>query len=283
MPLPPIALALILALAAPVLADGTEEARVALVSIEDLGRVLQFDSMFEVLRDEGIARANDLADQMLPQGRGPGWDRALARIYDGPRLRAAFNRALRVELAKDPQAAAEIRAFFASELGQRVLTLEIGARRAFLDVAQEEAARVAADTPETARDPKWRQIQRLIEAGDLVEMNVAGGLSGSLAFMQGLQEVGADGPGLPIEKLATDVWGQEAGLRADTGSWLKAYFGLAYSPLNEAELETYVSFLESPAGRRYSAALFVALDTVFRPLSRDLGRAVAEAAQSHEI
>ena len=283
MPLPRLALVIMLALAAPACAETSAEGSTPRLSIADLGQVLQFDSMFEVLKDEGIARANEIADQMLPQGRGPGWDRAVADIYDLRLLRAEFNHALRAELSKDPQAAAEIRAFFASDLGQRVLTLEIAARRAFLDVAQEEAARVAADTPETARDPKWRQIQRLIEAGDLVEMNVAGGLSGSLAFMRGLQETGANGLALPINKLSTDVWGQEAQLRADTSAWLKAYFGLAYSPLTETELETYVTFLESPAGQRYSAALFLALDSSFRRISRALGRAVVEAAQANDI
>ncbi len=283
MPLPQLALALILALAAPTFAETAGEGETPRLSIAELGQVLQFDSMFEVLKDEGIARANELADQMLPQGRGPGWDHAVAAIYDLRLIRAEFNHILRSELSKDPQAAAEIQAFFASDLGQHVLTLEIAARRAFLDVAQEEAARVAADTPETARDPKWRKIQRLIDAGDLVEMNVAGGLSGSLAFMQELQDTGAYGLALPVDKLSTDVWGQEAKLRADTSAWLKAYFGLAYAPLTETELETYVTFMESPAGQRYSSALFLALDTSFRRISRDLGRAIAEASQSNDI
>ena len=286
--LPRLALLALLALAPPViappaLAQSAEDGAAPALSIAELGQVLQFDSLFDVLRSEGLARADELADQMLPGGAGPGWDRAVDKIYDLRRLRAAFNMALRVELAKDPQAAAEIRAFFATDLGQRVIGLELEARRAFLDIAVEEAARVAADTPETSRDPKWRQIQRLIEAGDLVEMNVAGGLSGSLAFLRGVQEAGMRGMDLSSDTLSTDVWGQEAQLRADTVSWLKAYFGLAYSPLTETELETYVTFMESPAGRRYSLALFLALDASFRRISHDLGAAIGEATQARDI
>ena len=288
MPLPRLALLAVVALGSPVLAppiwaQTVEGDALPVLSIAELGEVLQFDSLFDVLRDEGLAHADDLADRMLPGGAGLGWDRAVDQIYDLRRVRAAFNMALRAELAKTPQHAAEIRAFFGSDLGQRVIGLEIEARRAFLDITVEEAARVAADTPETARDPKWRQIQRLIEAGDLVEMNVAGGLSGSLAFMQGLQDSGAYGFTLPMDKLTTDVWGQEAQLRADTSSWLKAYFGLAYAPLTETELETYVAFMESPAGRHYSAALFLALDASFRRISHDLGAAVGEAMQARDI
>lgn len=265
------------------LAQSVDDTDVPVLSIADLGQVLQFDSLFEVLRDEGIAGAEEMADQMLPGGAGLGWDRAVAKIYDLRLLRARFNMALRAELTKSPQDAADIRAFFATDLGQRVIGLEIAARRAFLEIATEEAARVAADTPENARDPKWRQIQRLIAAGDLVEMNVAGGLSGSLAFSQGMQEAGVRGMALSSDRLSTDVWGQEAQLRADTGSWLKAYFGLAYAPLTEAELETYVTFMESPAGRRYSAALFLALDASFRRISHDLGAAIGDAMQAREI
>lgn len=253
------------------------------LSIADLGRVLQFDALFDVLRDEGLAQAEELADSMLPQGRRTGWSAAVDEVYDLRRIRAQFNHALRVQLADEPETVAEVTRFFGSDLGQRVLTLEIAARRAFLDIAQEEAARVAADTPATARDPKWKLIERLIEAGDLVEMNVAGGLSGSLAFSQGLQASGVTGMAMPFDQLAAETWGQEAQLRADTGSWLKAYFGLAYAPLTEDELETYVTFLESPAGRRYSSALFVALEGVFRQISQDLGRAVGEAALRQEI
>lgn len=272
-----------LALSAPIGAETVADKAAPSMSIAEFGQVMQFDTLFEVLRDEGLAQADELADQMLPRGKGPGWDRAVADVYDLPLVRARFNHALRVELAKNPEAFVQIGDFFGSDLGQRVLTLEIAARRAFLDVAQEEAARVAADTPETARDPKWRLIQRMIDAGDLVEMNVAGGLSGSLAFMQGLQEAGGMGPVLPVDQLSSEVWGQEAQLRADLSAWLKAYFGLAYAPLTEAELEAYVAFLESPAGRHYSAALFLAFDASFRRVSHDLGRAVAKAAQARDI
>ncbi len=288
MPLPRLALLALVVFGSPVfappsVAQTVEGDTLPVLSIAELGEVLQFDSLFDVLREEGLAQAGDLADQMLPGGAGLGWDRVVDQIYDLRRVRATFNMALRTELAKTPQHAAEIRTFFASDLGRRVIGLEIEARRAFLDIATEEAARVASDTPETARDPKWRQIQRLIEAGDLVEMNVAGGLSGSLAFMQGLQDSGAYGFTLPMDKLTTDVWGQEAQLRADTSSWLKAYFGLAYAPLTETELETYVAFMESPAGQHYSAALFLALDSSFRRISHDLGAAVGDAMQARDI
>lgn len=278
-----LALVTLMALSSPVLAESQGGQPAAVLSVAELGRILQFDEAFEVLREEGLQQAADLAETMLPRARGPTWDSALAKVYDMRRIRAAFNRALRVQLAQKPDLIADIQDFFASDLGQRVLTLEIEARRAFLDVAQEEAARVAADTPETARDPKWRLIADLIEANDLIEMNVAGGLSGSLAFTLGLQDSGATGEVRPVDDLVAEVWGQEAQLRADMESWLKAYFGLAYSPLTEGELATYLAFLQSPAGQHYSLSLFVAFDVTFRQISQDLGRAVGQVMQARDI
>lgn len=267
----------------PATAEMAAEAQAPRISIAEFGTVLQFDILFDVLREEGIAQAAELATNVLPNGAGQGWDQTVERIYDMGRIRARFNHALRARLGADPALSAEAMTFFASGLGQRVTLLEIEARRAFLDIAQEEAARVAADSPETARDPKWRLIQRLIVAGDLLEANVAAGLSGSLGFMLGLQEAGVSDRMLPVEDLAADAWGQEEMIRSEVGIWLKAYLGLAYSPLSEDELEAYVVFLESPAGRHYSGAIEFAFAEAFRPVSRALGRAAGTALQSQDI
>jgi hypothetical protein len=220
---------------------------------------------------------------MFPSGGGPGWDAAIAKIYDIPQLRARFNQALRAGLASDPDSVAAITAFFASDLGSRILTLEIEARRAFLDDAAEDAARVAADRQRAGREPRARQIERFIEAADLLEMNVAGALSGNLMFMNGMNETGINGVMLPEEEVMAQVWGQEEQIRSDTESWLYAYLGLAYAPLTEAELDAYIAFWETPAGKRLNAVLFAAFDKVFSGVSQELGRAAGQAMLGQDI
>jgi hypothetical protein len=252
-------------------------------SFGDLSAAMQFDALFDILRADGIAHGQTREADMFPAGGGAAWTTAVSEIYDTVRLRAGFDAALEKALADDPALLAEIVTFFQSELGRKVVGLEIDARRAFLDKATEEAARVAADRRAAARDPKLALIRRFIEAGDLLEMNVAGGLSGNLAFMQGMRASGAYGPGFPDDQILSDVWAQEAQIRDDTASWLNAYLGLAYDPLSEDELEGYVAFSESPAGKRLNAALFTAFDAIFRQVSYDLGRAAGEAAQGSDI
>jgi hypothetical protein len=60
-------------------------------------------------------------------------------------------------------------------------------------------------------------------------MNVAGALSGNLAFMTGMNETGIYGVMLPQDEMMAQVWGQEDQIRSDTESWLHAYLGLAYA------------------------------------------------------
>lgn len=282
MSLPRLALAIFLAFAPPALSETAAEAPVAPATVEHLTDVMQLDALFQVLRDEGLAYGDALEADMFPSGGGGEWDSAVSRIYDATRLQDDFVTALDRALAPDPAAVAEITDFFASDLGQRILGLEVEARRAFLDTAAEEAAQVAADDAAAAKDPKVAQLRRMIEAADLVEMNVAGSLSGSLAFMTGMAASGGYGD-LPQDQLMSDVWGQEDQVRADTSTWLDSYLGLAYHPLTESELETYIKFWESPAGQTLNGALFAAFDAVFRQVSLDLGKAAGRAMQGSDI
>ncbi|RYI14972.1 MAG: DUF2059 domain-containing protein [Acetobacteraceae bacterium] len=276
------ALVVALALGSPLHAETAVEAPAASASVQALADVLQLDALFQVLRDEGLAHGESLAEDMFPSGGGADWDASVSRIYDVAQLRGEFAKALGQALAADPAAVAEVTRFFASDLGQRILTLEIEARRTFLDQAAEEAAQVAADDAAAAKDPKVAQLRRMIEAADLVEMNVAGSLSGNLAFMTGMASSGAYGV-LPPDQLLSDVWGQEDQLRADTSTWLYSYLGLAYDPLTDAELDAYIAFWESPAGQHFNGALFAAFDSTFRQVSLELGKAAGLAMQGNDI
>lgn len=277
-----LALAALLAFAPPVLAETPVEDPVAEVSVDRLAEVMRLGDLFQVLREEGIAHGSELQADMFPSGGGAEWEAEVSAIYDADRLNTAFTEALETALSTRPEAVEEVVGFFASDLGQKIVGLEIEARRAFIDTATEEAARVAAEDAAAARDPKVALIRQMIEAGDLLEMNVAGALSGSLAFMSGMSESGAYGS-IPQDQLLSDVWGQEEQVRADTSTWLYAYLGLAYHPLTEAELQSYVAFWESPAGQTLNSALFSAFDTVFRDVSLELGRAAGRAMQGRDI
>lgn len=278
-----LVLVALLGLAPPLAAETASDQPLGATTVDQVGQVMQLDALFAVLREEGLAYGDSLQADMFPSGGGAEWRQAVSKIYDPAQLRGRFDAAMQTALGDDPAALSEITAFFGSDLGRRIVGLEIEARRAFLETAAEEAARVAADDAAAARDPKVALIRRMIEAADLLEMNVAGSMTGNLAFMTGMAGTGAYGRSMPPDQILSDVWAQEDQVRADTSTWLYAYLGLAYAPLSEAELETYVAFWESPAGKRLNAALFTAFDEVFRPVSLDLGRAAGRAMQGSDI
>ncbi|MFN4202573.1 MAG: DUF2059 domain-containing protein, partial [Tabrizicola sp.] len=275
--LPRLALVALLAAAAPLGAQNASTAQGTEQSVTELVEVMRLDELFEVLREEGLEYGRRLEADMFPSRGGADWAGTVSRIYDPDRLRPEFEAALAREIGNDPAVLDGIVAFYGSELGQRILGLEIEARRAFLDTAAEEAARIAADEAAASRNPKVALIRRMIEVADLLEANVAGAMSGNLAFMTGMAETGVYGRTMPEDEILADIWSREAQTRSETSTWLDAYLGLAYAPLSEDELAAYVAFWESPAGQRLNAALFVAFDRVFRPVSHDLGRAAGRA------
>ena len=281
----PLVLASLLALspAIPAFAEALASPAAGGTEIVSLSETMKIGPLLEVLRLEGQAYGTTLHVSMFPDDRGTGWARSVDAIYDVARLRRTFDTAISAELSADPAAVAEIVAFFGSERGQRIVTLELEARRTLLDIAAKEAAQVAADKMTAAHDPRIALITRLIEAGDLIEMNVAGALSGNLAFMRGMQQEGIYGDQMTEGQMLSDVWGQEEQIRADTLAWLYPYLALAYQPLQDADLQAYLAFSDTPAGKKLNAALFTAFDKVFQQVSYDLGRAAGRRILGHDI
>lgn len=258
-------------------------AEVAPDRLAALSQTLLMEDVFAVMAEEGKSYGSSIEGQMFPGRGGATWAARVDAIYDPAALMPVFTKAFEAALAQNPETVAAAEAFFGTPRGQEILKLEVEARRAMLDIAVEEAAQVEAERMKVERDPKLRLVRELIEAGDLIEMNVAGAMSANLAFFQGMAAVGA--PGMPAdrESIMSEVWGQEAGIRAETANWLVPFLALAYQPLAEADLKDYVAFSASPEGKRLNAALFAGFDAVSRQVSFDLGRAAAEAMTGNDI
>jgi alkylhydroperoxidase/carboxymuconolactone decarboxylase family protein YurZ len=243
---------------------------------------MQIGPMLEVMQEEGIAYGEDLAVDLLGGGSDR-WSAIVARVYDKTAMEAAFTEHFATELATIPDDLGAIEAFFASEDGQKIVTLEIEARRAMLDDSVEDAAKVLMQDMVTENDPRFQMLQDFVAAGDLEEQNVVGAMNANFAFMQGMAAAGGPAAQMTEEDMLADVWGREAEVRASTREWLYSYFALAYQPLDDAELAAYTQFWKSPEGGRASAALFAAFDAVFTDISRDLGQAAAVQMQGDDI
>lgn len=273
--------------AGPALAEapppGPEMAADISPQVQALSAALRMGEVMVALRDEGIANGADLAADLPRGGADPMWTQALSRIYDPAHMEAVFNQAFARNLGQEVETIAAATEFFASATGQRALSLELAARKALLDEAVEAAAEAAyADL--ARNDPaRQAQIDRFVEVNDLVESNVMGALNANLAFLRGLADAGGAQFALPEAEMLAQVWSAEPEVRAEMQAWVYPFLTLAYEPLSDAELQSYIDFSESPAGQRVNRAMFQAYDAVFDQISRDLGRAFGIAMQGNDI
>ncbi len=278
--------ALLCAAAMPAVAQTTDaqvQADDLSAEIAALGQTLQIGPLMDVMREEGLAQGEKLADDMLPDTGDSRWSAIVDGIYDRDAMKAVFDARLAAELAGDPETVAAAAEFFGSERGQQIVTLEIEARRAMLDDAVLEAAKVLAQDMFAEDDPRIALLQDFAEAADLVELNVVGGLNGNFAFMKGMAAAGGPSAKLTEDEMLADVWGGERDVRAQTTEWLYSYFALAYQPLSDADLQAYTEFWRTPAGKKTNAALFAAFNEMFTGISTDLGRATARQLQGDDI
>ena len=287
MALRPLLLSVLLAtglptLTLPALAE-TAQGGITAQRVGALSETLRMDEIFQVMLEEGVDYGSSIEAEMFPGRGGAEWlDRVRAIYAIGP-MRERFENRLLIELGGDPAALDAAMQFFGSARGQRIIDLEIAARRTLLDEAAQEAARVTVEDMIAEGHPRLEALRDFAQANELVDLNVAASLNGSMEFYKGLSEGGAFGAGMTEQDILADVWGQEPQIRADTEEWLFGFLTLAYQPLSDDDLAAYQTFAESPAGQKINHALFAAFGDVFSPVSRAMGRAAAAEMAGEDI
>ena len=199
-------------------------------------------------------------------------------------MKSLFDKTLIAELgAADPATLEVIEAFFGSDRGQRILTLEVEARRALLDQETENAAKLHVEELVAKEDPRLALIQKFAEVNDLVEMNVAGALNANLAFFKGMASAGGFANQMTEDQMLQTVWSEEPAIRDETETWLYPYLALAYQPLSDDDIQAYVSFSDLAEGKVLNAAVFAAFNVLFTEISGNLGRAAAKQTLGEDI
>ena len=251
---------------------GTAEAQSA--SAEAVFEAMRLGDILEIMQSEGLEYADEIAATMFADQPAQDWDESVADIYDYDRLKALILEDFGAAI--DATAAAETLAFFEAEPGPTIVRLEVEARMAMIDDAIEEASNEIAAMAMRDETPRFELISRFVEVNDLIETNVVGALNSNYAFYEGL----AAGGGMPQEmtedQLLSLVWSQEPDIRTSTTEWVFSYLLLAYQPLDDADIESYIAFSETASGQMLNRALFEGFDNMFVQISRDLGTAAAK-------
>lgn len=256
---------------------------VGVADVETLVETLKIADVIEVMRLEGLSYGAEMEQELFSGQGGASWTAVVALIYDGPTMQARFGTAFAKQLEGHEKDLAAMQAFFGADLGQRILTLEVEARRSLMDQAVEDAAKALVEDMMAEASPRFDGLQAFSDANDLIEMNISGALNSNLAFFQGMAEVGGPDPDMTQEDMLMTVWEQEPEIRAETETWIYPYLSLAYGPLSDEELAAYTAFSKTDAGRALNGALFGAFDVVFSAISRDLGRAAAKQMMGQDI
>ena len=281
---------LVLALAGPALAIAPPiraEAQTALPGnapfIEAFSRSLRIGDVLDVMRAEGMQHSTELSDSLFPGENAAAWAAVVSLIYDTGKMQARFEQVLAKAVGDDAQTLEAAQVFFASELGQRIMALEIDARRTLLDKAAEATAKEDWEGLVAGKSARAEQIVRFGGVNDLIESNVMGALNANLAFYRGLSGTGGFGDPMPEDQMLAEVWGQEPDIRRDTIEWLYPFLAVAYQSLTDAELERYIAFSQTEAGQKINAAIFVAFDAVMVKISADLGQAAGRLMEGQDI
>ncbi|MBC7676789.1 MAG: DUF2059 domain-containing protein [Rhodoferax sp.] len=249
-----------------------------------LSSTLQITGVLSVMQAEGVDYGKTLEAEMFPGKGGAAWDAIVAGIYDTSEMKSLFDKALIAELSvADLKTLDVIEAFFASDRGQRILLLEIEARRALLDKDIENAAKLHVEDLAAMGDPRLDVIREFAQTNDLIEMNVAGALNANLAFFKGMAAAGGLQDGMTEDEMLQNVWSQEPAIRTETETWLYPYLALAYQPLSDDDMQAYISFSELKEGKALNAAVFAGFNLLFTDISDQLGRAAAKQMHGEDI
>ncbi|QUJ77649.1 DUF2059 domain-containing protein [Sulfitobacter albidus] len=241
--------------------------------------VLRINELTAILHAEGLAFGESLNIDWLDGRGGAAWNQQVARIYDRERLAEGIRAGLEPSVTGDTlETAIE---FFASDLGQRVLTLENSAREAMADAQIEEAARARHAQISGTNDPRLAQIARMIDAGDLINRNVTSALNSNVQFMRALVDGGLYE--MSEDEILSDVLAERDSIEADTTGWIYAFLLLAYSPLTLEELTAYADFSETRAGKALNAGFFAGFDPLYADISYALGRAMVLNMAAEEL
>lgn len=234
---------------------------------------LKMDDVFDILREEGVKAGLEIADEEEGISASPAWTARIKSIYAVDKMDAAFRHAL--STSADLASSEEAVAFFESQFGQRVVEIELDARRALSDESVEDAVREQAEVMKEENPKRLELYDEFIRVNGLIDSNVMGALNANLAFYQGLGTNPLFGA-MDESSMLAQVYEQEPEIRKDMEDWTINFSVLAYDLLTVEEVQDYIDISETRAGQILNTALFAGFDRVFELQSFELGRAMAE-------
>jgi len=242
---------------------------------------LGLPDIVDIMREEGVVYGAQIGTDLFPNKVSPAWRATVETIYDSAAMHASVKAAFIHAL--DNQDVTPMVAFFSSDLGKTLVSLEVSARRALLDDTVEQASKDVATVAKFNNTERFQLVDAFVQTNDLIEINVAGAMNSNVAFYMGLMAGGAFDEALTQDQILNDVWDQAADIRANTSEWVYGFLLLAYDPVSATDLEKYTAFSASDTGVALNGALFAAFDDMFDAISFALGREAARVMAGQDL
>ena len=243
----------------------------AALSDPDIDRLVDAMGMPDLVRAfsvEGQTSADTLDAEFLNGQGGSVWAETVRKLYDPARLESELRSGLAQAL--DPQTARTALMFFDSEVGRRIISLEVQARVAMLDTDVADMAKAAGADSDA-------QVRAFIDTRNLVERNTDAAVLAQDAFFAGFAQ--ATGAATP----APDTDALRLGIEKETERWLIGYYALIQSALGQDDLDIYSEFWQTQVGTAVDDAVFEVFGTSYTTLSFALGQAVGLLMPADEL
>jgi hypothetical protein len=174
----------------------------------------------------------------------------------------------------DPATVKKTEAFLSSELGRRMVAADV----AVSNLDQAEIDKVMNGDITVATTPQRDAIlDRLEHASRTTESAVQIFLSMGTAVAVGTA-VGSGPDPAPVQERSQKAGDESrAALEESMEKPLRRYMAYGYRDLSDSDLKHVVSFMESPAGKRYVSAYIAAMDAGFSAMGRRCGEQLGES------
>lgn len=192
---------------------------------------------------------------------------AMDKAFAPERLRAAMRTELLQELAVADEE--EVLRWLSTDLGTRITRIE--EQRG----TPEEQVRMEREAPKLLESLPKERVDKYVRLADSVNAGESGAnmlINVTTAIAYGIAIASPHGDVAMVKAMREQMEAQRPQMVAALGQRSIAIFAYTYQPLDDEEIEKYVAFAESPAGRRYHEATTRALDKVFAHASVDMGR-----------
>lgn len=256
-----------------------EETRLDSSAIAALMQATALDDVFSQF-GAGIAaqaRLNEISSDRVFMAH---WRTTAKTVLDAETLTRRLSAAMtgRIDLGEE----AELNRFFVSQLGRRISTLERDMAR-LAPLEQDDAIALGHGLDSVAASARLALFDRLMALNSL-EISRAMVCQSVRAMLLGLALTHQRPPiELPWGDIDAQVAAMQPSLVSELGAAQRALMAYAYRSLSDAELETYVAFLERPAARHFYAEAAFAVNQIVSTVMREFGETLAARMASVSI